>query len=258
MTDIATLAAQLHTLGVEPGAVLVVHTSFRAVRPVENGPTGLIEALRRALGPDGTLVMPSWTGDDDAPFDPRTTAANADLGVTADTFWRMPGVRRSAHPFAFAAVGPHAERVTVDPLAIPPHRPESPIGRVHELDGQVLLLGVGHDADTTLHLAEAMSEVPYRTSKHITVLEDGGPKRIEYTETDHCCQRFTFADEWLRERGLQREGIVGSAHARLMRSRDIVRVAVEQLRGDRVLFLHPRGECEECDLAWESLEASSV
>src|SRR5688572_10855896 len=42
---------------------LLVHTSFRAVRPIEGGPLGLIEALRAALGSDGTLVLPSWTGN---------------------------------------------------------------------------------------------------------------------------------------------------------------------------------------------------
>ena len=258
MRTILELTQQLQSLGVESGGVLVVHTSFRAVRPVENGPTGLIEALRAALGPDGTLVMPSWTGDDNTPFDPATTAANPDLGVTADTFWRMPGVRRSDHPFAFAAAGLHAAEITTDPLPLPPHRLESPIGRVHELDGQVLLLGVGHDANTTLHLAEVLADVPYRMPHHITVLENGRPTRIDYGETDHCCQRFSRADEWLRQRGLQREGAVGSAHARLMRSRDIVRVAMEYLARDPLLFLHPRGECEECDLARASVEATSV
>lgn len=249
---------QLRALGVEPGGVLVVHTSFRAVRPVDKGPTGLIEALRSALGPDGTLAMPSWTGDDNTPFDPATTPANPDLGVTADTFWRMPGVRRSEHPFAFAAAGLRAAKITADPLPIPPHRLESPIGRIHELDGQVLLLGVGHDANTTLHLAEVMADVPYRMPHHITVLENDRPTRIDYGETDHCCQRFSFADEWLRQLGLQREGAVGNAHARLMRSRDVVRVAMEHLARDPLLFLHPRGECEECDLARASVEATSV
>ncbi len=253
MTTIEELVDQLRNLGVQPGGLLLVHTSFRAVRPVEGGPAGLIRALRTALGPDGTLVMPSWTGDDSTPFDPATTPASTDLGVTADTFWRIPGVRRSAHPFACAAVGPEAERITSDPLPLPPHRPESPVGRVYELDGQVLLLGVNHDSDTTLHLAELMADVPYRAPLHITVLENGRPVRIEYGENDHCCQRFAFADEWLRERGLQREGVVGHAHARLMRSRDIVRVALEHLARDPLLFLHPRGECEECDVAWESI-----
>lgn len=85
---------QLCSLGVRTGGVLLVHVSYRAVRPVEGGPKGLIEALREVLGPDGTLVMPSWGGDDDRPFESATTPAARDLGVVADSFWRLLGVVR--------------------------------------------------------------------------------------------------------------------------------------------------------------------
>ena len=134
----------------------------------------------------------------------------------------LAGRRRSTHSFAFAAHGPEAAAITADPLPIPPHRLESPVGRVWEMDGQVLLLGVGHDSDTTIHLAEAFARVPYGVPKHITVMRDGRPVRIDYAENDHCCQRFTLADEWLRSRDLQSEGRVGQAHTRLVRSRDVV------------------------------------
>lgn len=247
---IAEVARQLRDLGVRMGGVLLVHASFRAVRPVEGGPAGLIDALRAALGPGGTLVMPSWTGDDEAPFDPSSTPAAEDLGVVADTFWRLPGVLRSDHPFALAAAGPHAAQIVADPLPLPPHIPESPVGRVHQLDGQVLLLGVGHDADTTLHLAELIAGAPYRVPKHITVLRGGRPVRVEYGENDHCCERFDLADAWLRERGLQSEGPVGHALARLVRARDVVAVACEHLARDPLLFLHPpAAACPDCDAA---------
>lgn len=250
----AELAARLRVLGVIEGGILLAHTSFRAVRPVEGGPQGLIEALRSALGPEGTLVMPSWTGNDDEPFDPASTPAATDLGIVPDLFWRQPGVRRSAHPFAWAASGPHAERIVSGPLMLPPHAPESPIGRVHALDGQVLLLGVGHDADTTLHLAELLADVPYRVPKHCTVLRDGRPVRVDYGENDHCCARFALMDAWLRKRGLQSEGRVGHAHARLVRAQDVVTVALDHLARDPLVFLHPPGAgCTECDQARRSV-----
>lgn len=234
--------------------MLLVHSGFRAVRPVEGGPLGLLAALRDAVGAEGTLVMPSWSGDGDIPFDPLTSPAAPDLGILADLFWRQPGTLRTAHGQAFAAAGPQAACITADPLPLPPHIPQSPVGRVHDLDGQVLLLGVGHDADTTLHLAELIAGVPYRVTKSMTVMENGRPVRIEYGENDCCCQRFALADDWLRASGWQAEGPVGHAHARLARSRDIVAAACAHLARDPLIFLHPPlAACEECDLARASL-----
>jgi aminoglycoside N3'-acetyltransferase len=255
----AELVDQLRALGVACGDVLLVHSSFRAIRPVEDGPRGVVHALLGAVGPTGTIVMPSWSDEDDRPFDPRSSAAAPDLGVVADTFWRLPGVLRSDHAFAFAAAGPEATRVTSDPLPLPPHAPASPAGRVHDLDGKVLLLGVGHDGNSTLHLAELIADVPYRVTKHCTVVDRGRPRRIEYGENDHCCARFALADDWLRERGLQSEGRVGHAHTRLARSRDIVACAVERLRRDPLIFLHPlHSGCLECDQARASVSSPGL
>jgi aminoglycoside N3'-acetyltransferase len=252
----ARVAEQLRALGVREGGVLLVHTSFRAVRPVEGGPLGLIAALRDALGPNGTLVLPSGSGDDDTPFDPRTTPAREDLGILPELFWRQPGVLRGNHFDAYAAVGPRAAEIVSAPLTLPPSSPGSSISVIHQLDGQVLLLGVGHDGNTLLHLAEVMGGAPYRVPHHFTVLQDGRPVRIDYGENDHCCQGFAQMDPWLRAAGLQSEGPVGYAHARLVRAQDLVRIAIERLAHDPLLFLHPTNAgCEECDAARASVAA---
>lgn len=253
----AALAAQLRALGVRPGGVLVVHTAFSQVAPVEGGPVGVIDALRDALGAAGTLVMPSLSDDDEHPFDPTATPCRG-MGIVADTFWRLPGVRRSDSPHAFAAVGPHAASITVPHPPEVPHGPDSPVGRVHALDGQVLLLGVGHDADTTVHLAEAIAGVRYRIPKSLVVLQDGRATRVDYGETDHCCARFALLDDWLEAEGGQARGPVGHATARLARSRDVVALAVARLRADETVFLHPPGVDAECDAARASLPGAAA
>jgi len=250
---IGEVAAQLRALGERQGGVLLVHSSFRAVRPVENGPLSLIEALRAALGPGGTLVMPAWTGNDDEPIDPEATPAAADLGVVPETFRRLPGVVRSNHPIAFAASGPAAAWINADPLPLPPHIAESPVGRVHECDGQLLLLGVGHEADTTLHLAEVLARVPY------TYHREAVPRRK--SPTDRLRRERPFAagasrspmhgcgSEASRPRG--RSGMPSPA---LFRARDLVAAAFEHLSRDLLLFLHPRGTgCIDCDEAWSTV-----
>jgi aminoglycoside 3-N-acetyltransferase len=243
---------QLLALGVEPAGVLVVHTAFSKVAPIEGGPGGLIACLRAALGPDGTLVMPSMADDDEHAFDPAATPCR-DMGIVADTFWRLPGVLRSDSPHAFAAIGPRAAQITLPHPVEVPHGPDSPVGRVRDLDGQVLLLGVGHDANTTVHLAEALARVRYRKPYHAMILVDERPQRVDYEETDHCCENFALLDGWLEARQLQRRGPVGRAEARLARSRDVVDVAVAELLANETVFLHPPGVDAECDEARASL-----
>lgn len=254
MISFSLLSQQLVNLGILPGSVCLVHCAFSKVGPVEHGPGGLIAALEAAVGPAGTLVMPSMTDDDDHVFDPRTTPCRS-LGVVADTFWRSPGARRSANPHAFAAKGPAAEYITSPHPLDFPHGPDSPIGRVHELNGWVVLLGVGHDADTTVHLAEAIAGVRYRRPKHVTILHQGRPTALHYKEIDHCCENFRLVDTWLSAEGKQRRGTVGRSIARLARSRDVVATVLAQLHRDQTVFLHPRGVDSQCDEAWQSLGA---
>jgi len=250
------LAAQLTALGVRYGGVLLVHTSFRAVRPVVGGPLGLVSALRRALGRAGTLVMPTMT-DGESVFDPSSTPTSG-MGITAETFWRQPGVVRSTHPGgSFAAAGPLAERICAPQPLTPPHGADSPPGRVHELAGQVLLLGVTHGESTVLHVAESLAGVPYSVEHPCIVEVNGAPQSVMIAETDHCCRGFWQLDGWLRARGLQREGRVGNAEARLVEARDLVSVALEHLRADPLVFLCPTAAgCDECDAARASIHAA--
>ncbi|AKF06106.1 AAC(3) family N-acetyltransferase [Sandaracinus amylolyticus] len=246
---------QLRALGVREGGVLLVHTSFRAVRPIEGGPRGLIAALRDAIGRAGTLVMPTMT-DGESVFDPTSTPT-LDMGIVAETFWREPGVVRSTHPGAsFAAEGPQAHAICAPQPLSPPHGVDSPVGRVHELGGQVLLLGVEHSESTTLHLAESIARVPYSVEHPCVVELDGAATTVMIPESDHCCIGFRKMDAWLRARDLQREGPVGSAHARLCDARDVVRIALERLASDPLTFLCGAGaRCEECDRARASIAA---
>ncbi len=253
--SIASVVEQLRALGVRQGAVLLVHTSFRAVRPVEGGPRGVLAALRGAVGIDGTIVMPTMT-DGEGVYDPRATPS-VDMGVVAETFWRTRGVHRSGHPGgSFAAEGPHAVRICAPQPLSPPHGRDSPPGRVRDLDGHVLLLGVLHSESTTLHVAESIANVPYSVSHPTVVVEaDGVARSVMIAETDHCCRGFTKIDARLRARGLQREGRVGHADARLVRARDLVDVALELLAVDPLCFLCvPAVGCDECDAARASVE----
>lgn len=251
--EVSRVADQLRALGVREAGVLLVHTSYRAIRPVEGGPLGLIAALRDALGPRGTLVMPTMT-DGESVFDPAVTPTH-EMGIVAETFWRQPGVLRSTHPGgSFAAEGPAAAEICAPQPLEPPHGVDSPVGRVHALDGQVLLLGVHHSESTTLHLAESIAGVPYAVRHPCVVKRDDAVCTVMIAETDHCCMGFRKMDAWLSERGVLAAGPIGAGTGRLARSRDIVHVALEHLAADPLVFLcRADAGCAECDAARASI-----
>jgi aminoglycoside 3-N-acetyltransferase len=253
MTVSDRIADELIALGVSGDSVLVVHTAFSSFGGRAGSPADLITALRRAAGARGTLVMPSMSDDDEQPFDPLRTPC-AGMGIVAETFWRMPGVSRSDSPHAFAALGLHAGEITAAHPIDVPHGLDSPVGRAWELDAEILLLGVGHDANTTVHLAENLAGVRYKLPKYATVMRDGQAVRHHYSEIDHFCAKFALLDSWLEARGHQQRGVVSGASARLVAARDVVAVALDHLRENEMVFLHPRGVCMECDDARTQVE----
>jgi aminoglycoside N3'-acetyltransferase len=119
------------------------------------------------------------------------------------------------------------------------------------------MLGVGHDANTTIHLAEAMAGMRYRRPKSVMIYESGQPTRYHYSEIDHCCANFILVDQWLdAERG-QRRGRVGDAEARLTCSRDVVATVASHLRANETVFLHDPGIDIQCDEARASIGSAS-
>ncbi|SMF61774.1 AAC(3) family N-acetyltransferase [Allosphingosinicella indica] len=252
--SIAAVSDQLRILGVRAGGILLVHTGFRAVRPIEGGIDGFIAALRAALGPEGTLVLPSAGNDDDRPFDAAATPADPGLGAVPEHFRSMRGVLRGEDYSAYAAIGPRAAEIVGTRWTVPPSAPGSAIDVMRKLGAQVALIGCKHDANTMLHLAELIGGAPYRVPRHFTLLDGGMLRRVDYGENDHCCEGFDAMDGWLRGQGLQAEGPVGHAHARLFDAADAVRIGAAKVAADPLIFLHPPGTgCEECDEARASV-----
>ncbi|MBN1995753.1 MAG: AAC(3) family N-acetyltransferase [Anaerolineae bacterium] len=249
IVSVQQLQTDLLRLGVAKNITLVVHISLKNVGWIAEGPPGVIQALKSVIGPSGTLVMPSMT-DGDGLYDPNSTPTS-DMGIVAETFWRMPGVLRSIHPnSAFAAQGPLAQKITATHPLADPEGINSPIGQVYQNDGWVLLLGVDHSANTTIHLGESLSHVPYRRVKTVQLVENGQETIKEVPFIDHCCRNFVKIAPFLQNRGLATIGKVGYATAQLMKSRDVVQTARKLLNQNHFFFLCPPGrQCEQCDEA---------
>ena len=69
LSTVASLTADLRALGVRDGDVLMVHSSLSALGFVAGGPQAVCDALLGAVGPSGTVAMPSQSGDWSDPSD---------------------------------------------------------------------------------------------------------------------------------------------------------------------------------------------
>jgi aminoglycoside 3-N-acetyltransferase len=242
-----SLRRDLARLGVEPGMVVIAHVSLSSLGWVVGGEQAVVAALRAALGADGTLVMPaqSWQPCDPAyladpsvpeewwpaireslpAYDPRTTPTRT-MGIVAEHFRTLPGTLRSGHPHrSFAAAGPHAAGITARHDLDSPVGEGSPLRAMYELAGHVLLVGVGHDKSTTLHLAEDRSAHAgrRRVPNGAPLLVEGVRRWVPFEEPLVLDDDFADAvAAFDRETGAVRRGRVGRADACLLPQRPLV------------------------------------
>jgi len=173
---VASLAADLRKLGVSPGMVLLVHSSLSSIGWVCGGAASVVLALERVLKTFGTLVMPAHSGHLSDPsfwenpsvpkswwetirkslpaYDAELTLTRG-MGAIPECFRKQNNVLRSCHPqYSFAAWGEQCFGVVQDHDLDYGLGEGSPLARIYDLDGWVLLLGVDHGISTSLHLAE--------------------------------------------------------------------------------------------------------
>ena len=255
---IETLLADLAALGVGPGMTLLVHSSLSALGWVCGGAAAVILALENLLGPQGTLVMPTHSGDlsDPAewenppvpqswwrvirqtmpPFEPDLSPSRG-MGVIPEVFRKQANVRRSNHPhFSFAAWGAQAEPITANHSLEFGLGEQSPLAKIYQLDGRVLLLGVGHDNNTSLHLAEYRADYPGKQFRQSSApVKLGGERQwVVFRDVELDSSDFArIGEQFAADTGLVKEGKVGGATAWLMSQRQLVDFAVRWLEQHR-------------------------
>jgi aminoglycoside 3-N-acetyltransferase len=254
---LGSLVKQLEVCGLREGQTISVHASLSSLGWVVGGAETVIRALLQIVGPSGTLMVPTqtWKNLDpsrgvhgDIPmawwpiirehwpaYDPDVTPS-VGMGVVAEVLRTWPGARRSNHPArSFAAVGVNAEFLTEEHDLKNIFGEGSPLSKLYDLDGHILLIGVDHSKNTSLHLAESRANYPGKRDEEESsaILIDGVRHWVTYrTLSVHDDDFAILGDAYEAEHAIRRHK-VGEAGVRFLRQRPFIDWAVRWMEKNR-------------------------
>ncbi len=253
----SAVTAQLRACGLAEGQVVLVHLSLSRLGWVAGGAEAVIQALLAAVGPDGTILMPAHSNHNTEPsewrhppvpaswwpvirahtpaYDPRTTPTRG-LGAVPELFRTWPGAVRSGHPvLSLAALGPRADDLLAEHDLEDEVGDRSPLGRLYALDGHVLLLGVGHANNSSLHLAEARARYAGKRNarRGSAMWVDGARRWVTYETLDTNADDFAIIGAAFDEAQGVLARRVGLAEARFFRQRPLVDFGVAWMEEHR-------------------------
>lgn len=251
-----SIATEISNAGITSGATILVHSSLSSLGWVSGGAVAVIQSLMDVITPEGTLVMPEHSGDLSDPanwhhppvpeswwtiiresmpaYYPAYTPSWG-MGTIPEVFRTMPGVIRSDHPeVSFAAWGKHASFITSNHSLAYSLGENSPLARIYDLNGKVLLLGVGFENNTSFHLSEVRAHGSSTVKQGAPMMVNGERKWVEYTDIVYDSALFDKVGEDFCNTGLVKIINIGAANCLLFNQRPAVDFGIqwiERLRG---------------------------
>jgi aminoglycoside 3-N-acetyltransferase len=239
--SIPSLTQQLADLGVQPGDLLMVHSSYKSLGV--SHPEAILQALLEALGDNGTLLMPALTYLQQPHTFHDTRRTPSCVGYLTEYFRTRPGTRRSLHP-THSVCGHGARLDDLFSDHILDHTPCGPHSPFHKLllqGGKILMLGCGLLPNTSMHAIEELVQPPYLFSKpKLFTIIDAQGNVIEKCYLTHgfrnTAQRYDRIANLLQPPDL-RQGQVGQAACHLIDAGALKTRALEKLHTDPFYFV---------------------
>lgn len=246
---------ELKKLGLYEGMTVIVHSSLKSVGWICGGSVSFIQALMDVITPSGNIIMATHTQNYSDPSEwenpsvPeewwKTIRSNMPayqeeitpsygMGIVAETFRKWPGVYRSKHPqVSFAAWGKNARDIVEGHQMDYGLGEGSPLGKIYNLNGFVLLVGVGYDKNSSFHLSEYRAPIVKIWDRGAPVID--GNERVWKVFRD-----IELNTGYFNEIGLQFEaeetvvkGFIGHAETRLFSQRRAVDFAEKWIEAKR-------------------------
>jgi aminoglycoside 3-N-acetyltransferase len=242
------LIKHLTQLAINPRGVLLVHSSMKAIGPVEGGADIVLDALSDYMA-DGLLLLPAHSWDEqnlkDGIFDPEREPSC--VGILSELFRQRSGVVRSLHPtHSICALGKGAEDfIDGEETATSPCPRHGAWGKLYDWNAQILFLGCPLTRNTYIHGVEEWSDIPNRV--------DPTPQPIKLKKGDHIIdtvlhrhkspfnaihENYDKLELPLVKLGIGHWGHIGDAKAFIVDAKKMADITTEFLARNRNLFLY--------------------
>lgn len=237
------IAELLGELDISTGDHVMVHASLLPFGYPEAGVATFLEPLLAAVGPEGTVVAPTFTfGFIRTGLYDAVETPSVGMGSLAEAIRRHPRSQRSRHPIqSIAAIGAKARDLSLrDTLSA--YGSGSALESIVEDDFKILLLGTAPKHISVSHLSEERARVPYRYDKIVPGIAKLGPGEPPVTGTWSFYARYLDIDvqparedevvERLMAIGTWHKAVQNGADAYVGSAREFCRTIDEELAVD--------------------------
>lgn len=266
------IVKSLREAGIKKGDLLCVHSSLTNVGIVEGGAKTYFEALREAVGEEGTFMTPAFNASFAylggpnknkafLPYD-KNDPSLIWTGALPRYMMEIPGVIHSEHiSHSFCIYGKDAEELAGEQkMTHPPMGSTSPLMKMLAKGGKILHLGSPVSSTTFLHCIEDAMELPGIQTSLCLLKTSCSSTPLAVERNVPGCRSFYTGDEEsipffaeARKRGLSlRKVKMGLEFVRVMDMGELFRIGCEIAGEDPFIFLH--NEKEEVCLACERVK----
>ena len=231
---------QLKVMGAPTNRAVIVHTSLRAIGEVYGRAQGLLETFKEYFTENGgALIVPThtWTNfDEKKDIILDFTIKETCLGVFPTVALADKDGVRTDNPTHSAVVFGYKpivdELIKDESTALTPTSPKSVYGKLCDMDGYILLVGVGQEKNTYIHAVEEILSVSNRLSNVPAKMKvkyfDGKVKEREFNylteELGDTSLYFPKYEPAFRKYGVIKDGVIGKAKAQLCSAKKIKEV----------------------------------
>ena len=204
----------LKAVGLGKGNIVLVHSSLSSFGYVVGGADTVADALLETVGEEGTVAVPSFTfslAKDGSVFDVMNTPS--EMGTISEAL-RKRATYRSHHLTHSVSASGHKAKELTETHSITPCGRESPFGKLINLEGYILLLGVSQNSNTTFHFIEEENElfyVRYRGFRDTHIIDENRLKSPLPTKVHDPLKHYDFnrMDRPLGEFGAMKIAVIG-------------------------------------------------